>query len=51
MYFLVVLIVDDPDDCPALLTAWEEVGVTGISILESSGLGRMRRAGLRDDLP
>ena len=48
---IVVLIVDDPDDCPSILDAWEAAGVSGVTILESSGLGRIRRAGLRDDLP
>ena len=51
MSFMVVLIVDDPDDCPEILTAWEKAGVTGVTILESSGLGRLRQAGLRDDIP
>ncbi len=48
---LVVLIVDDPGDCPSILEAWEAIGVTGVTILESSGLGRYKRAGMRDDLP
>lgn len=51
MSFLVVLVIDDPDDCPSILDAWEEIGVTGVTILESSGLGRLRQIGLRDDLP
>lgn len=51
MAFLVVLIVDDPDDCSPVLESWESVGVTGVTILESTGVGRLRRAGLRDDLP
>ena len=51
MSFLVVLIIDDPDDCTDILDAWEEAGVTGVTILESSGLGRLRRAGVRDDIP
>ncbi len=51
MNYLVVLIVDDPDRCPAILDAWEEAGVSGVTILESSGLGRLRQGGLRDDLP
>lgn len=51
MSFMVVLIVDDPDDCPAILDAWETAGVSGVTILESSGLGRLKRAGLRDDMP
>lgn len=51
MYYLVVLIVNNPDDCPALLDAWDTAGVKGITILNSSGLGRLRDAGLREDLP
>lgn len=51
MYYLVVLIVNNPDDCPALLEAWDAAGVKGITILNSSGLGRLRTAGLREDLP
>ena len=48
---LVVLIVDDAGDCPSILEAWEAIGVTGVTILESSGLGRYRRAGMREDMP
>jgi nitrogen regulatory protein PII len=51
MSYLVVLIVDDPDDCPDVLEAWQEIGVTGATILESSGLGRLKKLGLRDDMP
>jgi nitrogen regulatory protein PII len=51
MSYLVVLIVDNIDQIPAVLQAWEQAGVLGVTILESTGLGRMRRAGLRDDLP
>jgi len=51
MSYLVVLIVDDLDDCPAILDAWEAAGVLGVTILASTGIGRMRRAGLRDDMP
>jgi nitrogen regulatory protein P-II 1 len=51
MAFLVVCIVDDPDDCSPILESWESIGVSGVTILESTGLGRLKRAGLRDDLP
>ena len=51
MSYLVVMIVDNPDDCPAILESWEALGVSGVTILESTGLGRLKRAGLRDDLP
>ena len=51
MQYLVVLIVDKPENCPEILDAWEEMGVPGVTILESTGLGRLRRGGLLDDLP
>ena len=51
MSFLVVLIVDDVEHCPEILQGWEAAGAPGVTILESTGLGRMRRAGLREDLP
>lgn len=51
MAYLVVLIVDDPDNCPAILESWETLGVRGVTILESTGLGRLKRSGLRDDMP
>jgi nitrogen regulatory protein P-II 1 len=51
MDYLVVLVVDDIDDCPAVLDAWETAGVLGVTVLSSTGLGRIRRAGLRDDIP
>ncbi len=52
MAYLVVLIIDNLDHCHPVLNAWEAEGVTGVTILESSGLGRARRAGLRrDDYP
>lgn len=49
--YLVVMVVDDINDCPKILNAWEDVGVSGVTILESTGLGRIRRAGLFDDIP
>jgi len=51
MSFLVVMIVDDPDQTAEVLNAWEGLGVSGVTILESTGLGRLRKAALLDDLP
>jgi nitrogen regulatory protein PII len=51
MSYLVVLIIDDIEQSPEILDAWEEAGTLGITILASTGLGRVRRAGLRDDMP
>ena len=51
MYHMILLVVDNPDQCPAVLDAWEELGVGGITILDSTGLGRLRKASIRDDIP
>lgn len=52
MHYLVIFVIDDIEKCPALFDAWERLGVTGITILESTGLGRIRKAiGYRDDIP
>lgn len=51
MYFI-LFVLNDPDLVKPLLEAWEEAGVTGVTIMHSSGLGRVHmHAGLRDDLP
>ena len=51
MPWLIVLVLDDPDRCRDILDAWEVAGAPGVTILDSSGLGRVRRAGIRDDVP
>ncbi|RPI87531.1 MAG: hypothetical protein EHM41_04555 [Chloroflexi bacterium] len=50
--FLILLVLDNPELVEDLLDAWEEAGVTGATILHSTGLGRLRKGdGLRDDVP
>ena len=51
MYSMVMFILDDVNYCHDVLSAWEEVGIYGATILDSSGLGRVRNAGMRDDMP
>jgi hypothetical protein len=51
MYYLVLLIVDDLNKCPDVLDAWDAAKVPGITILESTGMGRLRQNSIRDDLP
>lgn len=52
MSFMVMLIIDEIDRCPDVFEAWESVGIKGITILESTGLGRIRQMfGYRDDMP
>ena len=49
---LILFVLHDPEKLDDLLDAWEAVGVGGVTILPSSGLGRQRQnAGMRDDLP
>ena len=50
MSYLVVFVLDNPDLCQDVLNAWENAGAKGITILESTGIGRVRQAGIRDDL-
>lgn len=52
MFYAIFLVLDDLEYETAVFDAWETAGVTGITVLDSTGLGRMRRrAGLRDDMP
>lgn len=50
MTHLLVLVLDNMEHCPMVLDAWEGAGVTGVTILESTGLVRVRQ-GIRDDFP
>jgi nitrogen regulatory protein P-II 1 len=50
MTHLLVLVLDNLEQCPDVLEAWESAGVAGITILESTGLARIRQ-GIRDDYP
>ena len=50
MNTLVLFVLDDINYCHDVLNAWEDAGVVGVTMLDSSGLGRVRNAG-RDDLP
>ena len=48
--YLVVFVLDNPEMCHDVLNAWEEAGARGITILESSGIGRFRRNSISDVL-
>jgi len=51
MNYMVIAVIDELAKCPSILEAWEATGVAGITILESTGLGRIRKGGLMDDIP
>ena len=50
MYHMILLVLNKLEQCPSVLDAWEAAGAPGITILESTGLARMK-SGIRDDLP
>lgn len=50
MTHLLVLVVDQVEFCPDVLEAWRELGVPGVTILDSMGSQRLRDSE-RDDLP
>ena len=52
MIYLILMVLHDTTCLDDILTAWEESGVSGITILPSTGLARLRQKNaLRDDLP
>jgi len=51
MNSMVIFVLNNVDYCHDILDAWEAAGIVGVTILESSGLGRVRNASMRDDLP
>ena len=49
--FFILFVLHDTDALNDVLTAWEECGVSGVTILPSTGLARFRhKGGLREDL-
>jgi hypothetical protein len=52
MDFMILFVLHDLTNTEEILTAWDEAGVSGVTILPSTGLARYRNGGgLRDDLP
>ncbi|MBI5290371.1 MAG: hypothetical protein HY872_00655 [Chloroflexi bacterium] len=49
---LIVLVMDDPNKADEIVNAWLEAGVSGVTMLDSAGLGHfISKRGTRDDLP
>lgn len=49
---LILFVLHDPDKLRELLDAWKESGVSGATVLFSTGLGRLNQSlSLQDDLP
>jgi len=49
---LIVAILPNIDRCQDVLETWERLGVTGITVVESAGLHKLKQMrGRRDDMP
>ncbi len=49
---LILFVLHDPEKLVPLLDAWKQAGVSGATVLFSTGLGRIHQSkALRDDLP
>lgn len=44
--YMIMLVLDDPDQLDPLIEAWEKAGVRGATIVESTGIGRRKRSPL-----
>ena len=42
--YMILFVLDDPDKLDGILDAWESVGVSGVTIIESTGIHRVRNA-------
>jgi hypothetical protein len=51
MYHMVMLILSNLDNSFAVLDAWEENGVPGVTILEGTGLGGVRQVPEWEEIP
>lgn len=41
--YMIMFVLDDPNLLDAMLEAWEKAGVSGVTIIESTGIHRRRR--------
>lgn len=52
MNYMVLFVLHDTDKLTQVLNKWEEIGVCGVTIFASTGIGRLKAADmLREDLP
>lgn len=48
---LLVLVLDELEKFPAIVEAWENAGVPGVTMLDSVGTRQLRAQANRDDIP
>ncbi len=42
--YMILFVLDDPEQLDAVLDAWNAIGVSGVTIIESTGINRRRGA-------
>jgi nitrogen regulatory protein PII len=42
--YMILLVLDDPAQLDSVIDAWEKIGIRGVTMIESTGLGRVRRS-------
>ena len=42
--YMIFFVLDDPDRLDKILQSWEAVGIRGVTIIESTGINRLRRS-------
>jgi hypothetical protein len=47
---MLMLVLDDPNKLHSVLDAWENIGITGVTILESTGIQRIKNQHIRAPL-
>ena len=49
---LIMFVLHDPDKLSELLLSWDDAGVNGVTVIPSTGIGRLRATDmLREDMP
>ena len=49
---MILFVLHDPDKLPELLESWDSVGVSGVTVVPSTGIGRLKASDLlREDIP
>ena len=51
MFHLVVVVLNDVNQLEPLVDAWTSAGARGVTVLHSTGVGRLKDALRRDDVP
>jgi len=49
--YMIMFVLNDTDNFDEVIEAWNDIGVNRITVMLSTGLGKLRKAALRDDIP